>query len=59
MEKVKKYLAAIAAVLGIVSGYGLAEAGVVEKLQKAVSASQAAVDVLAPAAPAPEAAPAE
>lgn len=57
MSKVKKYLAALAAFLGIAGAYGLGSAQVLEKASKAVAASQAAVEVLDPSVP--EAPPAE
>lgn len=57
MAKVKKYLAALAAIAGIAAGYGLGSADVVGKVTLAIKAAQAAAEVVAPEAPAP--APAE
>lgn len=56
MSKVKKYLAALAAVVGVAAAYGLGSADVLAKVAQAISAGQAAVEVLEPSAsPAPEA----
>jgi hypothetical protein len=48
MSKVKKYLAALAAFLGIAGAYGLGSADVLGKLAVAVGAAQAAADVVDP-----------
>lgn len=52
-EKIKRYLAAIAAVLGIAAGYGLGSADVLEKATTAVKAATAAVEVIEQANPTP------
>ena len=49
-EKMKRYLAAIAAVLGIAAGYGLGSADAIGKATAVVKAATAAVEVLDQAA---------